>query len=117
MTTSYSIAQTRIGRFSIVQAETPEQGLVNLGVLLEDPESDSLRLRSRRDLESLDAEEEDLDVLRALGDDLAQKAQEMGAEKLFEYLESNLSGAIRVTDREEVLVDDFPRALDRLYRK
>jgi SOS-response transcriptional repressor LexA len=117
MTTSYSIAQTRIGRFSIVQAETPEQGLVNLGVLLEDPESDSLRLRLRRDLESLAAEEEDLDVLRALGDDLAQKAQEMGAEKLFEYLESNLSGAIRVTDREEVLVDDFPRALDRLYRK
>ena len=41
----------------------------------------------------------------------------MGAEKLFEYLESNLSGAIRITDREEVLVEDFDRALDRLYRK
>ena len=53
----------------------------------------------------------------ALADDLAQKAQEMGAEKLFEYLESNLSGAIRVTDREEVLVEDFARALDRLYLK
>ena len=41
----------------------------------------------------------------------------MGAEKLFEYLESNLSNAIRITDREEVLVDDFDRAVDRLYRK
>lgn len=109
--------QSRLGKYSIVQAETPEQGLVNLGVLLEDPESNSLRLRLRRDLESLVAEEEDLDVLRALGDDLAQKAQEMGAEKLFQYLESSLSGAIRVTDREELLVDDFQRALDRLYRK
>ncbi len=29
----------------------------------------------------------------------------------------NLSGAIRVTDREEVLVEDFRRALDRLYLK
>jgi phage repressor protein C with HTH and peptisase S24 domain len=92
---------------------------VNLGILLEDPESNSLRLRFRRDLESLfehaDAEE-DLDVLRALAQDLAQKGREMGAEKLFEYLENTLSGAIRITDREELLVSDFDRALDRLYR-
>jgi SOS-response transcriptional repressor LexA len=119
MPTSDSIAQLRTGRYSVVQAETPEQGLVNIGVLLEDPESDSLRLRFRRDLDSLvlEEDEEDLAVLRALGDDLAQKAREMGAEKLFEYLESNLSGAIRVTDREEVLVEDYGRALDRLYLK
>jgi hypothetical protein len=40
MTTSDSTAQSRVGMYSIVQADTPEQGLVNLGVLLEDPESD-----------------------------------------------------------------------------
>jgi phage repressor protein C with HTH and peptisase S24 domain len=108
--------QSRLGKYSVVQAETLKDGLVNLGVLLEDPESDSLHLRFRRDLESL-AEEEDLDVLNALADDLAQKALQMGAEKLFDYLESTLSGAIRVTDREEVLVSDFDRALDRLYLK
>jgi SOS-response transcriptional repressor LexA len=108
--------ESRLGRYSVVQAETPRPGLVNIGVLLEDPQTDSLRLRFRRDLESL-AEDEDRDVLEALADDLAGKAQEMGAEKLFEYLESTLSGAIRVTDREEVLVEDFGRALDRLYLK
>jgi SOS-response transcriptional repressor LexA len=117
MTTSDSTAQSRVGMYSIVQAETPEQGLVNLGVLLEDPESDSLGVRFRRDLESLVAEEEDLNVLRGLGDDLAEKARQWGAEKLFDYLESNLSDAIRITDREEVLVEDFGRALDRLYLK
>jgi phage repressor protein C with HTH and peptisase S24 domain len=109
-----------IGRYSVLQAETPRQGLVSLGVLLQEPETDSLRLRFRRDLESLapDAlDEEDLDVLLALGDDLSRKAQEMGAEKLFDYLESNLSGALRVTDREEIEVQDFGRALDRLYLK
>ncbi len=123
MPTSATTLQSRLGKYCVVQAETPEQGLVNIGVLLEDPESDSLRLRFRRDLDSLigkgeeedDEDEEDLAVLRALGDDLAQKAREMGARKLFEYLEANLSGAIRVTDREEVLLEDFPRALDRLY--
>lgn len=117
MTTSDSIAQSRIGVYSIVQAETPERGLVNLGVLLEDPETDSLGLRFRRDLESLLEDAEDLEVLRALGGDLTRKAREWGAGKLFDYLESNLSGAIRVTDREEVLVKDFGRALDRLYLK
>lgn len=108
---------TRLARYSMVQAETPEQGLVNLGILLEDPETDSLRLRFRRDLESLADDEEDQEVLEALAEDLAQKAHEMGAAKLFQYLESNISNAIRVTDREEVLVEDFRRALDRLYLK
>jgi SOS-response transcriptional repressor LexA len=107
--------ESRLGRYSVVQAETPQQGVVNIGVLLEEPLSDSLRLRFRRDLPSLIEEQEDREVLEDLADDLAQKAQEMGAGKLFEYLESTLSGAIRVTDREEVLVEDFPRALDRLY--
>jgi SOS-response transcriptional repressor LexA len=108
---------SQLGRYTVVQAETPQQGLVNIGVLLQEPQSDSLRLRFRRDLESLVDDEEDREVLEDLADDLAAKAHEMGAEKLFEYLESSLSGAIRLTDREEVQVDDFPRALDRLYLK
>ena len=73
-------------------------------------------MRFRRDLESL-AEEDDLEILGGLSDDLARKAQELGAEKLFEYLENTLSASIRVTDREEVLIDDFRRTVDRLYRK
>jgi SOS-response transcriptional repressor LexA len=108
-------AKTRVARYSIVQAETPELGLVNIGVLLEDPEADSLALRFRRDLESIVEDEEDREVLRAIADDLTEKTREMGARKLFEYLESNLSGAIRVTDREEVQVGDIARAINRLY--
>jgi SOS-response transcriptional repressor LexA len=108
--------QTQTGRYSIVQAELPGHGLVNLGVLLQDPQSDALHLRFRRDLDSL-VEEEDLEVLEGLADDLSRKASELGADKLFEYLEGTLSASIRVTDREQILVDDFARALDRLYRK
>jgi SOS-response transcriptional repressor LexA len=108
--------QTQTGRYSIVQAELPGHGLVNLGVLLQDPQSDALHLRFRRDLDSL-AEEEDLEVLEGLSDDLSRKASELGADKLFEYLEGTLSASIRVTDREQILVDDFARALDRLYRQ
>src|SRR5580658_8481382 len=116
MSSSATTLETRLGKYCVVEADTPEQGTVRLGILLQDPQADSLRLRFRRDLESL-VEAEDLDVSAALADDLAQKAHELGAEKLFKYLEDTLSGAIRVTDREEVLVSDFDRTLDRLYRK
>ncbi|HWY48089.1 MAG TPA: DUF3037 domain-containing protein [Bryobacteraceae bacterium] len=104
------------GRYSIMQADLPGQGLVNLGVLLEDPQSNALHLRFRRDMGSL-VDEEDLEVLEGLSDDLARKSGELGAQKLFEYLEGTLSTSVRITDREQVLVEDFSRALDRLYRQ
>src|SRR5271166_534129 len=107
---------TRTGQFSLLQAELPGRGLVTLGVLLHDPERDQLHLRLRRDLGTL-AEEDDLEVLSALGEDLSRKAREMGAAHLMHYCEDTLSGTIRVTNREPVMVEDFERAVDRLYRK
>src|ERR1017187_49213 len=107
---------TRLGKYSILQAELAGHDLVNLGVLLQDPQTDSLRLRLRRDLELLVSEDE-LDFFEALADDLSRKADELGSEKLFTYLEDTLSGTLRITDRETVLVEDFDRAVDRLYRK
>ncbi len=65
---------TREGRLSVVQAELPGQGLVNLGVLLEDPSANALWLRFRRDLDSLVEDEEDLEVLSELADDLASES-------------------------------------------
>lgn len=107
---------THAGQYSILQAELPGHGLINLGVLLQDPLADALRLRLRRDLELL-VDEEDHDFFAALADDLTRKAAELGSEKLLAYLEDTLSGTLRITDRETVLVEDFDRALDRLYRK
>ena len=101
----------------MVQAELPGYGMVDLGVLLEDPSSDALWVRFRHDLDALVENEEDLGVLEALAEDLASKASEMGAAKLLEYLESTLSASVRVTDREPVLVEDFSRAVERLYRR
>src|SRR5580704_14312276 len=109
-------AGTRLGKYSVLQAELPGHGLVNVGVLLQDPQTDSLRLRLRRDWELLVGEDE-LDFFAALNDDLTRKGDELGSEKLFAYLEDALSGSLRITDRESVLMEDFNRAVDRLYRK
>jgi len=107
---------THQAKYSVVQAEIPGHGLVSIGVLLEDSASDSLRLRFRRDMDTL-VQDDDFDVLAGLADDLDRKAAELGSERLFAYLENTLSGAVRITDREPVMVEDFDRALERLYRK
>lgn len=104
-------------QFSIFQIELPGGDLLNLGVILEDPQSNQLHVRFRRDLKTLIPEEEDREVVAALADDLAAKAREMGAAALCDYLEGTLSNSIRITDRESIVVEDFRRALDRLYRK
>jgi len=109
--------ETQRAQYSIVQLELPGEGLVNLGVLLLDPQTNELHVRLRRDFEKL-TEEDDLNAtLSVLADDFAQKADEMGAQALVEYLEQSLSNVLRITDREEVLAEDFGRALERLYRK
>jgi SOS-response transcriptional repressor LexA len=111
-----TVSGTHAGKYAVLQADLPGHGLVNLGVMLQDPPADVLRLRLRRDLELL-VDQAELDYFAALADDLARKASELGAEKLFAHLEDTLSGTLRITNRENVLVEDFDRALDRLYRK
>jgi hypothetical protein len=108
--------ETCRGRFSVVEVELPGCAAENAGVLLEDPAADRLYLRFRRDWDSI-AEEEDAEVLAALAVDLAQKAAEMGAGALLSYFEDRLSNTLRVSDRRAVLVDDFERTVNRLYRE
>jgi len=90
-----------------------------VAVLLQDPDSDRLYLRFHRDWESLlvEEDEDDLDVFRALAEDLERKTAEMGGERLFEYLESTSSATLQITDGEPVITEDFQRAVDRFYRQ
>lgn len=108
--------ETRQGRFSVVHVELPGREVENAGILLEDPTADRLYLRFRRDWETI-SDEDDAEVLEALADDLARKADELGALALLDYLEGNLSNTVRVSGRQSILVDDFDRALNRLYRQ
>ncbi len=111
-----TLVETQAGRYSLLQAELAGAGLTTIGVLLEDPASDRLYLKFRRDFDAV-ADAEDAEVLNALADDLRSKAYEMGAERLLSLLEDTLSNTIRLTDRQPVLVEDFPRSVERLYRQ
>jgi phage repressor protein C with HTH and peptisase S24 domain len=110
-----SVLTTQNAQYMILSVEIPGVGKTNAGVLLEDPATDRLWVRLRRDWDELAPDE--AEVLSAIEYDLASKAREMGATQLLQYLEDTLSNAVQVTDRREVLVDDFERSLARLYRE
>jgi SOS-response transcriptional repressor LexA len=108
-------ANLSILELDVLDGNAPGGGPVPAGVLLEDPSQDRLYLRLRRDWEKIAPEE--ASTLSALEFDLANKAAEMGASRLLGYLEETLSNFLRIGDRREVMVEDFERALGRLYRE
>jgi SOS-response transcriptional repressor LexA len=112
---STSVAATRAARYSLLTVELPGEQPVTAGVLLEDPAANVVHIRLRRDWEQLAPDE--AEVLSLLEDDLLARAAQMGAEQFLTQLEDTLSNTIRVSDRREAIVEDFPRALGRLYRQ
>src|SRR4051794_13984975 len=104
-----SIATPRAARYSLLTLELPGKDPATVGVLLEDPETDSVHIRLRRDWQRIAGDE--AEVLSLLEDDLRSQADEAGAARFFEHLEDTLSNAIRVSDRRGAMVEDFPRAL------
>lgn len=112
---STSVAATRAARYSLLTVELPGEQPVTAGVLLEDPATDSVHIRLRRDWEQLVPEE--AEVLSLLEEDLQLRASQMGAAQFLSQLEDTLSNTIRISDRRETIVEDFSRALGRLYRQ
>jgi SOS-response transcriptional repressor LexA len=101
-------------RYAILRAELDGPETTALGVLLEDPEKDQLYIRLRRDWDDIAPDDP---VLPLLEQDLDAKATEWGASRFMAWLEENLSVNLRTTDREAVTVEDFNRAIHRLYAK
>ncbi len=106
---------THIGRVSIVQLEMPGQAPVSAGVLLEDPADHRLYLRFRRDWDMIAPAE--AEVLSELESDLAAKARELGASQVLDQLQDTLSNTLTISAPREVMVEDFGRAVERLYRE
>ena len=101
--------------YSVLELALPGRDPEPVGVLLHEPAQDRLYLRLRRDWQEIAPEE--AEVLGLLESDLETKAAEMGAERLLAYLEDVLSNVLRVGQRRAAMVEDFPHAINRLYRE
>jgi SOS-response transcriptional repressor LexA len=104
----------REGLYALVEAALPGRQPTPLGVLLVDPEHDRGWLRMRSDFDTI-ADPDDAEVLAAMEDHIRQCLSENGAQAFLNSLEDTLSNAIRITDRQTILVDAFSRAIERLY--
>jgi len=106
------ISGRRQGTYVLLEAVLPERRPQTIGVLVIDPAADRGWVRFR---ENFDADPDDLEVLELLQSETGQRLSEMGAEAFLRSLEDSLSNVLRVSERQEIAVDAFTRALDRLY--
>jgi SOS-response transcriptional repressor LexA len=106
---------TQFARLSILKLEMPGDTPVSVGVLLEDPGSNRLYLRLRRDWDVIAPSE--AEVLSELESDLAAKIQDLGAARVLDHLHDTLSNTLTISAPREIMVEDFDRAVLRLYRE
>jgi phage repressor protein C with HTH and peptisase S24 domain len=106
---------TYTARYSILRLELPGEEAVPAGVLLQDLSTDRLHVRLRRDWSRIAPGE--ADVLSVLEDSLAARAAESGAARLLDHFEGLLSNVLTISDSRDVVVEDFSRALSRIYRQ
>jgi len=99
----------------VISAAPPGNAPDAIGVFLVDKASDQPWRRFRRDLDEFIPDE--ADVLELLEDDMVIKCAELGAQRWLEWLEEHASHFIRVSEREEAVVHDFPQQLSWLYHR
>lgn len=109
------IAATQLARLSVLHLNMPGSAPVSAGVLLEDPANNRLYLRFRRDWDVIAPSE--AAILSELESDLAAKTQDLGAARVLDYLQDTLSNTLTISPPREVMVEDFERAVHRLYRE
>ena len=104
---------TQTGRISLMRLELPGNAPLNAGVLLEDLANNRLYLRFRRDWDLIAPAE--ADVLSELERDLRAKAEQLGAMQVIANLLETASNTLTISEPREVVVEDFTRAVGRLY--
>jgi phage repressor protein C with HTH and peptisase S24 domain len=108
----------RVGQYSVIEAHLPEREAAPIGVLLLDPESGHLGMKTRHDWLDVAGEDndDDAEVLELLAEQIDRLIDEQGPGAL-EWLEQTASNVLRVTDREQVVLGNFQSTLTRLYQK
>lgn len=107
---------TQEAEYLLLEAELPGKPAVTIGVLLHDPASGRLGVRLRRDWDRI-AGEDDEEVLALLAEDLERKIGEEPAADLLSRFEDSLSNAIRISQRQTVMMGTFDSTLRVLYQR
>lgn len=113
---SSAVVYARKAQYLLLELALPGRSKVTAGVLLLDPSDDRLYLKLRPDWDRI-ADPDDVELLQLLDDDLLRHSREMGAETFLRSLEDSFSNALRITDRESIVIADPEKALNRAYQR
>lgn len=115
-----SAAAARRATWSLLEMARAGHEPEPLGILLVDEESGELTVRLRQPGSEAppvpNLEEQESDILAALGPDLEAKAREAGGHALLASLEDSLSGFLRIGERQAIAYTGEARfAADKLF--
>jgi phage repressor protein C with HTH and peptisase S24 domain len=116
ITSGRRLQSTHRGEYLLLALALPGEPERNIGVLLRDSQTGQVYSRIRDHWEEIRDPVQD-EWLKALGEDFEAKIREMGGDEFLRSIEDSLSNTLRLSQRTAVIVDDFPRALARLYEE
>jgi hypothetical protein len=101
--------------WTILYACPPSEPKEAAGILLVDSTADSLLIRVKEQLNTVD---EDIDLIwGSLAEDLVVQSKDSGAEQVLKSLEGSASHAFQLSARHSVQAADLPHTLMELYSK
>jgi hypothetical protein len=98
-----------------MSAYLPGESPKPVGILLIDTTGE-LHVRTRSDWSSF-PDEDEIEIWRALAEDLMEKGREFGAESVLAWLENTASHAIQIGSRETIELSNVDTTLKDLYQK
>lgn len=103
------------GEWCLLEVHLPMHPPRSVGVLLRERQSDKLTIKLRPAWWQFLGDGIDAEIWHELAEDLAAKAEELGAEQVIEWLASTASHVIQIGNQTRVQFEDAQKLVDALY--
>jgi len=107
----------KVGEWAVLEGHLPGLPPQKIGILLREVSQDDLHVRVRPDWWRGLLDEEESEIWSEFSEHLTQRAQEIGAAQVLDWLENTASHAIQISPRQEIRLTQAEVTLDTLYRE
>ena len=105
------------GEWALLEAHVPGRTPEPIGILLCDFSRDCLRVRMRQQWWDVLPDDDSSEIWQEFAQDLEQRAREVGAVELLDWLETTASHTLRLGERHLIRIVAVETTLDALFRQ